>query len=166
MNVSEAKKSFVLRWGEMCTNWGVSKTKGQIHALLLLSSKPKCSDHIMEELGISRGNACMSLKSLLEWGLIYKRCVEGCRKEYYVAEKDMYRVFRQIVIHRRKQELEPLIQMVHEYDTLEADCPESEEFCQVVKDIKHFSVKADATLESIINTNPKWFIGTFMKMFR
>ena len=166
MSFSEKKLTFVKRWGELATKWGINKTMGQIHALLLISPKPYCSDQIMETLDISRGNTCMNLKALVEWGLAYKHCQEGCRKEYYIAEKDMYKVFRQIVIHRRREELEPLLEMMTFYDDIEEKCPESSEFCRVLKDIKFFSRKADATLESLLKTNPDWFVSSFLRMIR
>lgn len=166
MSFSNTKSAFIQRWGELATKWGINKTMGQIHALLLISAKPYCSDEIMETLNISRGNTCMNLKSLVEWGLVYKNCQDGCRKEYYVAEKDMYKVFRQIVIHRRKEELEPLLEIMEHYDGVEENCPESSEFCRVLKDIKFFSLKADATLNSLLKTNPDWFVSSFLRMIR
>ncbi len=166
MSFSKTKSAFIQRWGELATKWGINKTMGQIHALLLISAKPYCSDEIMETLNISRGNTCMNLKSLVEWGLVYKNCQDGCRKEYYVAEKDMYKVFRQIVIHRRKEELEPLLEIMEHYDGVEENCPESSEFCRVLKDIKFFSLKADATLNSLLKTNPDWFVSSFLRMIR
>ena len=37
----------------------------------------------MEELSISRGNANMNLRDLMEWGLIDKVIIPGDRKEYF-----------------------------------------------------------------------------------
>ncbi len=166
MSFSETKSTFIQRWGDLGTKWGINKTMGQIHALLLISAEPYCSDEIMETLNISRGNTCMNLKALVEWGLAYKECKDGCRKEYYVAEKDMYKVFRQILIHRRKEELEPLLEMMRHYDHIEENCSDSSEFCRVVKDIKFFSEKADATINSLLKTNPDWFMSSFLRMIR
>ncbi len=166
MNFQEKRSNFIKKWGDISTSWGINRTMGQIHALLLTSAKPLCTDHIMQNLEISRGNACMNLKTLVEWNLIYKECMDGCRKEYYTAEKDMYKIFRQVVIHRRREELDPLLNLMAEYEHVEALCPESTEFCDVLKDIKYFSRKADATLESLLSTDPDWFVGSFLKMFR
>ena len=166
MSFTDTKSTFIQRWGDVATKWGINKTMGQIHALLLISAQPYCSDQIMESLQISRGNTCMNLKALVEWGLVYKRCVDGCRKEYYVAEKDMYKIFRQIVIHRRREELEPLLAMMEHYNDVEEKCSESTEFCKVLKDIKFFSRKADATLDSLLKTNPDWFVSGFLRMIR
>ncbi len=166
MKLDEAKRNFVQRWGDLGNHWGINKTKAQIHALLLISSKPKCADQIMEELQISRGNVCMNLKALLEWGLVYKECFDGCRKEYYVAEKEMFKIFHQILLHRKKQELEPLVKMMDDYIGIEENCEESEAFCSMVRDIKYFSTKADTTLDRLLNTNSEWFMGSFLRMIK
>ena len=166
MEYGEAKSTFIKQWGDLGTKWGINRTMGQIHACLLISPEPLCTDQVMERLSVSRGNACMNLKALQEWGLIDKKCVDGCRKEYYSAEKDMYKVFRQIIIRRKKEELEPLVHMMETYAKVEEACPESSEFCKVMKDIRYFSAKADTTLDSILSTNPDWFIGSFLRMIR
>ena len=166
MDYGEAKSTFIKQWGDLGTKWGINRTMGQIHACLLISPKPLCTDQIMQKLAISRGNTCMNLKALQEWGLIYKECVDGCRKEYYVAEKDMFTVFRQIVIHRKKEELDPLVRLMETYGDVEENCPESSEFCKVITDIRYFSTKADTTLDSLLSANPEWFIGSFLRMIR
>ncbi len=166
MEYIEARGNFIKHWGDLGTKWGINKTMGQIHGLLLISSTPLCMDEVMQQLEISRGSACMNLKSLVEWGLVYRKCQDGCRKEFFQAEKDMFKVFRQIVIHRKREELEPLIHMIDQYDDIQKECPESSEFCKVLKDIKYFSTKADATLDSLLQTSPDWFIGSFLRMIR
>ena len=83
MHFEEAKKQFVQSWGTFGSDWGINKAMAQVHALLLISPKPLCTDEIMEELKISRGNANMTLRSLLDWGIIYKVIKPGERKEYF-----------------------------------------------------------------------------------
>jgi hypothetical protein len=36
----------------------------------------------------------------------------------------------------------------------------------VVKEIRLFSNKADATLDSLVKADSSWFVGTFMKMIK
>lgn len=164
MDYSQARQKFIEKWGEMGAKWGICKTMAQIHALLLISPKELCSDEIMEVLQISRGNVCMNLKALVDWGLIYKTEREGSRKEYYIAEKDILSIFRQIVIHRKKEELEPILELLDECSDVEGQCTHSQEFCKVIKDIKVFSTKADATLDVLMKTNPNWFMNSFIRM--
>ncbi|MBX2816658.1 MAG: transcriptional regulator [Saprospiraceae bacterium] len=166
MDFAEARNTFIHRWGELGPKWGISKSKAQVHALLLISPKSLSTDEVMEILQISRGSACMSLKSLMEWELVYRECPEGCRKEHYHAEKDMYHVFRQIIIHRKRKELEPLLHMMDDYACVEESCSGSKEFCQVMSDIRFFATKADSTLDSLLKANPNWFVKSFMSMVR
>jgi len=166
MDFGEAKNTFIERWGELGPKWGISKSKAQIHALLLIAPKEMNVDEIMEALQISRGSACMSLKTLLEWKLIYKDCQDGCRKEYYTAEKDMHHVFRQIIIHRKQEELEPLVNMMDDYACIEGSCASSKEFCHVMKDIRLFANKADSTLDALLKTSPDWFVRSFMALVK
>ena len=59
MELEEAKIKYIHTWGSLATNWGVNKTMAQVHALLLVSTKPLSSEDIMSQLKISRGNVNM-----------------------------------------------------------------------------------------------------------
>src|SRR5581483_4147962 len=72
---------FVLEWGRMSSNWGINRTMAQIHALLFMSSKPLTMDEICERLAISRGNASMSLRNLMDWGVIKRYRHKGERHD-------------------------------------------------------------------------------------
>ena len=64
MNLSAAQDKFICDWGKLCTNWGVKKAMGQIHALLLVSKDDLCADDVMAKLCMSRGNVNMNLREL------------------------------------------------------------------------------------------------------
>ena len=66
MKLTEAKEKFIGSWGALGTNWGISKTMAQIHALLLVSPDPVNTEEIMETLSISRGNVNMNVRALIE----------------------------------------------------------------------------------------------------
>jgi DNA-binding transcriptional regulator GbsR (MarR family) len=68
----EALSKFILFWGEMASSWGISRTMAQIHAYLYAREDPADTDHLMERLQISRGNANMNLRSLRNWNLVRK----------------------------------------------------------------------------------------------
>ena len=92
MKYTDARKQMIQTWGQLSAQWGINRTMGQIHALLMISPKPMTSDQIMAELNVSRGNVSMSLRSLVEWGLVYKEYMPGDRKEYYSSEKDAWKI--------------------------------------------------------------------------
>lgn len=165
MDVNEAKDRFIQAWGTLGSHWGINRTMAQVHALLLVSSPPLSAEEIMEQLKISRGNANMNIRALIDWGLVFKELKPGERKEYFVAEKDMWEVVRQITIQRKKKELEPLLKVLNEInkaDGIEKD----EDLNQVLTDITMFASKTDSTLERLINADQNWFVGQFMNMMK
>ena len=84
MTAQEKKDKFVQSWGSIGSNWGINRTMAQIHALLLISSKPLSALEIKEELKISVGNANMNIRALIDWGLVHKELIPGQRKEFFV----------------------------------------------------------------------------------
>lgn len=166
MELLEGKEKFIQAWGALGSNWGVNRTMAQIHALLLLSPTSLSAENIMEELKISRGNANMNIRALIDWRLVYKELKPGERKEYFVAEKDLWEVVKQIIIQRKKKELEPMIKVLDEISSVEGDDEATEEFVKMVREIKLFSSKADSTLDTLVKADSNWFVGTFLKMIR
>ena len=103
-----ALDEFVLLWGEMATQWGINRTMAQIHALLYASESPLDTDEIMERLQISRGNANMNLRALLDWNLARKTHQTGSRKDYFVGEKDVWTIATTIIEERQRREIKPV----------------------------------------------------------
>ncbi len=107
-----AREQFVAAWGQMGSAWGISRTMAEVHALLFITGEPMNTDDVMSRLAISRGNASMSLRALVEWGLISRVHKRGDRKEYFGAEQDPWSIFRIVVRERLRRELHPLIAML------------------------------------------------------
>ena len=104
----------------------------QIHALLYAESQPLDTDTIMDTLDISRGNANMNLRRLLDWELIHKESFPGDRKDYYSAETDVWKIVSTIIRERQQREIAPIRENLEQcVKTLEAgglDDEESKEF--------------------------------------
>ena len=166
MDWKEGKAKFIQSWGTLGSEWGINRTMAQVHALLMIAPNALTADEIMEELDISRGNANMNIRALMDWGLVYKELKPGDRKEYFIGEKDMWKVVRQIIINRKRKELEPMLKVLDEISGIKEDCPEAEALAKAVQDIKMFSSKADSTLVMLIKADSNWFVGTFMKMIK
>ena len=128
----EALDQFVLLWGEMASAWGINKTMSQIHALLYAESQPLDTDTIMDTLDISRGNANMNLRRLLDWELIHKESFQGDRKDYFTAETDVWKIVSTIIRERQQREIAPIRKNLEKcIQTLEAgglNDEESKEF--------------------------------------
>jgi DNA-binding transcriptional regulator GbsR (MarR family) len=166
MNLDEGKQKFLQSWGALGSSWGVNRTMAQIHALLLVSPEALSADEIMEELQISRGNANMNIRALIDWGLVFKELKPGERKEFFVAEKDMWEVVKCIIVQRKKRELEPMLKVLDELSSVQDETEEGQTFAEVIRDIKLFSSKADSTLDTLVKSDSNWFVGTFLKMIR
>ncbi len=107
--LTHAQDRFVEAWGGMAGAWGVGRTMAEAHALLYITAEPLNTDDIMRRLRISRGNASTTLRALVDWGLASRTHKRGDRKEYFVAEQDVWSMLRTIIRERRKRELDPLI---------------------------------------------------------
>jgi len=166
MQLQEAQEKFIQAWGTLGSHWGINRTMAQVHALLLIAAEPLSAQEIMDALKISSGNANMNIRALIDWGLVFKELKPGERKEFFVAEKDMWEVIRKIIIQRKKKELEPVIRVLNEVSDVEENSPEAEEFTKVVQDIRLFAQKADSTLEGLVKSDQKWFVGTFLNMIK
>lgn len=119
MDLQEAKYKFIQEWGVLGSSWGINRAMAQIHAYLLLSPESKTTDEVMDELKISRGNANMNMRALIDWGLVFKEFKPGERKEYFYAEKDLWTVMKQIAKERRKREVVPIREVLKEVSAAE-----------------------------------------------
>lgn len=153
MQLSEAKEKYIQTWGTFATNWGINRTMAQVHALLLASGKPLSTDEVMEELEISRGNANMNLRALIDWGIVRKEFIKGDRKEYFVAEKDVWYLFKQITKERRKREIEPVISFLEELKNIDdQDSEEAKEFIKLMNDFSSVTGKINNIMDLAIKT--------------
>ncbi len=168
MKLTEAKQQFISSWGAFGTHWGINRTMAQIHALLLVSPEPMTQDDIMEELNISRGNTNMNIRELINWGLVERVLLSGERKEYFLAEKDMWKVMKQIVKERKKRELEPMLQLLDKLADVEGDKRDKQirTFVDTISSIKKLGLQADKTLDIMIKADEHWFLGTMMKFLK
>lgn len=168
MKLTEAKQQFISSWGAFGTHWGINRTMAQIHAFLLISAEPLSQDDIMEELNISRGNTNMNIRELINWGLVERVILPGERKEFFIAEKDVWKVVRQIVKERKKRELDPMLKLLDQLEEVEGDKRDKEvkAFVEVVSSIKRLGKQADRTLDVMIRADENWFVSGLMKIFK
>ncbi|SDA11921.1 GbsR/MarR family transcriptional regulator [Sphingomonas sp. NFR15] len=107
-------KAFILHWGEMGTQWGVSRSVAQVHALLYLSDRPIDAEAIVDALGLARSNVSTALKELQGYGIVRRVHVEGDRRDHFVAETDLWEMLMRIVQERKKREIDPTIALLGE----------------------------------------------------
>lgn len=167
MQLSEAKEKYIQTWGTFATNWGINRTMAQVHALLLASGKPLSTDEVMEHLEISRGNANMNLRALIDWGIVKKEFIKGDRKEYFVAEKDVWYLFKQITKERRKREIEPVISFLEELRDIEdKDSEEAQEFIKLMNDFSSVTGKINNIMDLAIKSDDHWLVGKITNLLK
>ena len=145
MKLAEGKEKFIQAWGTLGSSWGINRTMAQVHALLLIVPDSLSAEDIMEELNISRE-----------------------RKEYFSAEKDIWKVATQVVKERRKRELEPVLKILNEISNIEGDKKDKriKAFTDSISQINNVVSKADKTLETFIKADENWFVSSFMKLMK
>ena len=170
MQLADAKERFVQIWGTVGVEWGINRTMAQVHALLLATPDALSTDEVMEALSISRGNANMNLRELVNWGLAYRESKAGDRKDYFTAEKDIWEVAQKIVAERKKRELDPMMKMLEQLiEDSSSSKPRSEEhrhFQKVVKDIHELGKKSTYLLELVLRLDQSAFFRPLKSLLK
>jgi DNA-binding transcriptional regulator GbsR (MarR family) len=168
MEFNEAKAQFIQTWGKLGSEWGINRTMAQVHAILLISPKPLCTEDIMEELNISRGNTNMNVRDLINWDLVYKKLVPGDRKEYFEAEKNIWEVARRIIKERKKREVEPVVKILSQLKQIYGnnEISEIKEFTSMMNQLDRFVGKMDKTVNLLINENENKLFSIMFKLLK
>ncbi|CAA0191510.1 transcriptional regulator [Tenacibaculum maritimum] len=167
MNLENAKLKYIHTWGSLATNWGINKTMAQVHALLLVSTTPLSAENIMEALKISRGNVNMNVRALIDWGIVRKEFIAGERKEFFVADKDIWELFKQITKERKKREIEPVLKILQELqDEVEETSEEVTKFKKVMRDLSSVTTKVNGILDKVIKADEHWLLSNFTKIIK
>lgn len=167
MQIKEAKQQFVQAWGALGSQWGINKTMAQIHALMMVSTDALSTEDIMEELSISRGNANMNIRELTDWGLVSKVFKVGERKDYFVGEKDVWKIAKQVAKIRKTRELDPILKLLSEIKTIDTNIKNEElkHFQKMVNDVHKLALNVDRLIEGIFKAEESWFWDKILKIF-
>jgi len=106
---NQARSEFVESWGSMGALWGINRSMARIHALLLATREPLGLEEITDELAMSRGNASMCLKELRHWGVVRRVNLTGERRDFFIAEDDIWSMLFRIASERKKREFDPAL---------------------------------------------------------
>lgn len=148
MNKESYLLTFTKIWSDWASAWGVNKTMARIQGYLLASEHPVDADELIETLDISRGNLSLNIKILVKYGLVFRHKVEGGRKEFFEAERDVQQMFRKVIVFRRNQELRPMLKKVNQMlQTPENLNPKALDF---LNKIQEFTKVTDIGLEYLL----------------
>lgn len=167
MQIEEAKLQFVQAWGALGSQWGINKTMAQIHALMMVSTAALSTEDIMEKLSISRGNANMNIRELTDWGLVQKVFKTGERRDYFVGEKDVWKIAKQVAKIRKTRELDPILKLLTEIKNIDQSdkTDENKHFQKMVDDVYKLAQNVDRLIEGIFKAEESWFWDKILKIF-
>lgn len=112
--IRAAQDQFILEWGRMSSSWGINRTMAQIHGLLFITGQAMSADEIVARLHISRGNASMNLRDLMDWGIVRRFRRPGERRDTYASESDPWQMFARVARERKRRELDPTAGAIRE----------------------------------------------------
>jgi DNA-binding transcriptional regulator GbsR (MarR family) len=103
--------------------WGFKRNMGRMWGLLYLERKPLSAADLGERLSLSSGAVSMALADLQQWGVVKKSLVLGERRDYFEAERDIWkmvsRVFRERELRHIRQAIETFEEVVVELEKTE-----------------------------------------------
>ena len=111
-DIESIKREFIQGMGEISRFWGFSPVMGQIYGLMYLAVGATTAETIMQELGASKGNVSINLRSLDRWGMVRKVRKPGDRKEYYEVETDFIRIFINMLMERKNRDFDRSLRTV------------------------------------------------------
>ena len=164
MKLEEAREQFIQAWGTLGSSWGINKAMAQIQAILLIAPEPLSTEEIMEQLNISRGNANMNIRALIDWGIVHKVYKTGERKDFFTSEKDIWDLARRVATERKRRELDPVLKMLQQVSKVDDNqSREVKEFKKITTEIEKFGHKAATTLDLFAKADQHWFFGLFTR---
>jgi DNA-binding transcriptional regulator GbsR (MarR family) len=166
MELKQAQQEFIQLWGNFASQWGINKTMAQVHALLLTSEDALSTDDIMSSLEISRGGANINLRELMVWNLVYKTSFPGDRREFFIAEKDMWEVAKRITRERKRREIEPLLHHLGRLKKVEDKGQHADNFTGMITDIERLVGRMDKASESLMKLEENSFFGAFVRLLK
>jgi len=166
--LAAARDEFVTQWGAIGNAWGINRTMAQIHALLIITPRALTTDEVMDELKISRGNAHTNLRELVGWGLVRSVVRLGERKEYFEAEKDVWKMFCIIVRERKRREIRPAIHVLKDcIDRAEGlKSTEARAFTAQTKALCDFMEMADGVLSKVVRSEQSTIVPWALKFLK
>jgi HTH-type transcriptional regulator, glycine betaine synthesis regulator len=91
--------------GRLMEFWGFKRHMGRIWTVLYLSDEPLGATELRDKLQLSAGSVSMALNELLRWGVVKKIWVHGQRRDYFVAESNLWKMISRVFRERELVEV-------------------------------------------------------------
>ena len=96
--------------GRLIEFWGFKRNMGRVWAVLYLSPEPLSADDLRKRLSLSSGAVSMTLNELGRWGVVRKVWVQGERKDFFLAEVQLWKMISRVFNEREKTEIDAAIE--------------------------------------------------------
>jgi len=80
--------------------WGFKRNMGRVWAMLFLAEEPLSSADLQGLLQISSGAVSMTITELSRWGVVKKLWVQGERREFFAAERSLWKMVSHVLAER------------------------------------------------------------------
>ncbi|HEY6878827.1 MAG TPA: hypothetical protein VI299_12445, partial [Polyangiales bacterium] len=95
--------------GRLMEFWGFKRHMGRIWTVLYLSDEPLGATELRDKLQLSAGSVSMALNDLLRWGVVKKIWMHGQRRDYFVAESNLWKMISRVF---RERELVEIVEAI------------------------------------------------------
>ncbi len=102
---AQARSKFIEAGGSTTQSFGLGRLIGQIYALLYLSPAPLCLEDIASQLGVSKASISITIRQMERWTAVHKIWVKGDRRDFYEAETDFRKIFRNGLLETLQKKL-------------------------------------------------------------
>lgn len=91
--------------GRLIEFWGFKRHMGRIWSLLYLSDEPLGANELRDRLELSAGSVSMALNDLLRWGVVKRVWIHGQRRDFFVAESNLWKMISRVFRERELVEI-------------------------------------------------------------
>ncbi len=91
--------------GRLIEFWGFKRHMGRIWSLLYLSDEPLGANELKDRLELSAGSVSMALNDLLRWGVVKRVWIHGQRRDFFVAESNLWKMISRVFRERELVEI-------------------------------------------------------------
>jgi DNA-binding transcriptional regulator GbsR (MarR family) len=100
--------------GRLIEFWGFKRNMGRVWSVLYLSPDPQSAEDLRQLLKLSSGAVSMTLNELLRWGVVRRVWVQGERRDFFVAEVQLWKMISRVFNEREKAEIDAAIEAFEE----------------------------------------------------
>jgi DNA-binding transcriptional regulator GbsR (MarR family) len=100
--------------GQVMELWGFKRIHGMIWMYVFMQPEPVSAQDIRSALGISSGLVSMTVAELQHWDVIHRHSVRGDRKDYYVAEFNIWRPILKVLREREYYQINTALEVLRD----------------------------------------------------